>query len=88
MSESAVSCEDILGYNVRLYHPESSHRSLTRRVETDKTYYKISDKDIKNKDVKIDHETLIQVTAAVFYMYRHCSYVTNHGINNNYCVQS
>ena len=58
LSDSAVSCEDILGYNVRLYHPESKHQNLTVNVEMDKTYYKISDED---KDVKIDHETLVQV---------------------------
>ena len=58
LSESAVSCEDIIGYDVKLYHPESKHRNLTRRVETDKTYYKISDED---KDAKINHETRVQV---------------------------
>ena len=58
LSESALSCEDIIGYDVRLYHPESKHQNLTRRVETDKTYYRISDEDQK---ANIDHETYVQV---------------------------
>ena len=70
LSESAVSCEDILGYNVKLSHPESSYLSLFRHVETDKTYYKISDEDIENKGAKINHETLVQVHHSFVY-YRH-----------------
>ena len=59
LSDSAVSCEDIIGYDVLLCHPESKYRNLTRHVETDKTYYKITDKD---KEAKIDHETRVQVS--------------------------
>ena len=61
LSDSALSCEDIIGYDVRLYHPESKYQNLTRRVETDKTYYRISNED---KKANIDHETHIQVATA------------------------
>ena len=87
LSDSAVSCEDILGYNVRLYHPESKHQNLTRRVEADKTYYKISDED---KDVKIDHETLVQVQYS--FMHRHCrtmalNNVYDHDFRFKLCIE-
>ena len=56
LSNSALSCEDIIGYDVRLYHPELKHRNLTRHVMTDKTYFMVSD------DMDINrHETLVQV---------------------------
>ena len=56
LSNTALSCEDIIGYDVRLYHPESKHRNLTRYVTTDKTYFMVSD------DMDINHhETLVQV---------------------------
>ena len=57
-SDSSVSCEDIVGYDVRLYHPESEHRNVTRRVEADRTYYLIDDDD---KLANINYETLVQV---------------------------
>ena len=56
LSNTALSCEDIIGYDVRLYHPESKHQNLTRHVTTDKTYFMVSD------DMDINrHETLVQV---------------------------
>ena len=58
ISQSPVSCEDILIYDVRLYHPESKHQNLTRRIEMDKTFHKISDED---KGADINHETHVQV---------------------------
>ena len=72
LSDSAVSCEDILGYNVRLYHPESKHQNLTKHVETDKTYYKISDED------KIDHETLVQVQYSLILYMKTLHIIMNH----------
>ena len=59
LSDSAVSCEDIIGYDVRLYHPlESNHQNLTRHVKMDKIYYRISDED---KEANVNHETHVQV---------------------------
>ena len=47
---------------MRLYHPESKHQNLTRRVEMDKTFHKISDED---KGADINHETHVQVYVAL-----------------------
>ena len=58
-SDSSVSCEDIIGYDVRFYHPESEHQNVTRRVETDRTYYLISDQE--KMLANINYETLVQV---------------------------
>ena len=40
-----VSCDGISGYDVRLYHPQSAHQNLTRRVEAKGTFYVITDED-------------------------------------------
>jgi hypothetical protein len=61
LSDSALFCEDVIGYYVLLYHPESKHQNLTRHVETYKTYYKITDED---KEANINHETRVQVLLA------------------------
>ena len=58
LSDSAVSCEDIIGYDVRLSHPESKHQNLTRRVEVDKTYYRMDDED---GEAIVNHKTHVQV---------------------------
>ena len=40
-----VSCEGIIGYNVRLYNPQSPHQNVTRRVGANGTFYIIKDED-------------------------------------------
>ena len=40
-----VSCEDISGYDVRLYSPRSVYQNVTRRVVANGTYYIIKDED-------------------------------------------
>ena len=64
-----MSCEDILGYDVRLYHPESKHQNLTRHIEMDKTFHKISDED---KGADINHETHVQVCSSKSHSSSYC----------------
>ena len=52
----AVSCEGIVGYDVRLYSPQSVYQNLTRRVGANGTFY-----IIKNEDKLAVAETYVQV---------------------------
>ena len=54
-----VSCDGINGYDVRLYHPQSSQHNLTRSVNGN--FYTLKDEDrfVNN------HETLVQVTISL-----------------------
>ena len=40
-----MSCDGIIGYDVRLYSPQSVHQNLTRRVGANGTFYIIKDED-------------------------------------------
>ena len=40
-----VSREGIDGYDVRLYHPQSAHQNVTRRVGVNGTFYIVKDED-------------------------------------------
>ena len=53
-----VSCEEIIGYDVRLYHPQMDVQNVTRRVGANRTFYVIQDEDrLINKQ-----ELYVQVT--------------------------
>ena len=55
-----MSYEDISGYDVRLYHPQSVHQNVTRHVEANGTFYVITDEDKYNR-LAICNETHVQV---------------------------
>ena len=52
----AVSCEDIHGYEVRLYHPQSPHLNMTSFVGANGTFYMVDEEKLVSSD-----ETFIQV---------------------------
>lgn len=52
-----VPCEDIRGYEVRLYNPRSAHLNVTDRVGANGTYYIIVDEE----NVVSSDETFVQV---------------------------
>lgn len=55
-----VSCEGIIGYDVRLYNPQSAQQNITRSVGPSTTFYIIKDED-KQADIP---ETHVQVAIA------------------------
>ena len=52
----AVSCEDIRGYEVRLYHPQSPHLNVTDGIGANGTFYIVDVDKLVSSD-----ETFIQV---------------------------
>ena len=52
------SCEDVHGYEVRLYStsPQSSHLNMTNRVGANRTFYMVEEEKLPNS-----HETYVQV---------------------------
>ena len=57
-SPAVQSCEDIHGYEVRLYStsPQSSHPNMTNRVGANRTFYMVEEEKLPNS-----HETYVQV---------------------------
>ena len=51
-----VPCEDIRGYEVRLYHPQSAHLNMTSHVGMNGTFYIIDEEKLVSSD-----ETYVQV---------------------------
>ena len=51
-----VSCEDINGYEVRLYNPQSAHLNVTRRTGANGTFYIVDEEKLVSSD-----ETYVQV---------------------------
>ena len=51
-----VSCEEIRGYEVRLYHPQSAHPNMTSRVGANGTFYIVEEEKLVSSD-----ETYVQV---------------------------
>ena len=52
----AVSCEDIHGYEVRLYNPQSAHLNVTDHIGANRTFYIVDADKLVSSD-----ETFIQV---------------------------
>ena len=51
-----VSCEDIHGYEVRLYNPQSPDLNVTNRVGANATFYIVDEEKLVSSD-----ETNVQV---------------------------
>ena len=51
-----VPCEDIHGYEVRLFHPHLAHLNVTSRVGANGTFYIVDEEDLVSSD-----ETYAQV---------------------------
>ena len=51
-----VPCEDIHGYEVRLFYPHSAHLNVTSRVGANGTFYIVDEEDLTSSD-----ETYVQV---------------------------
>ena len=51
-----VSCEDICGYEVRLYNPRLSHLNVTNRIGANATFYIVDEEKPDSSD-----ETNVQV---------------------------
>ena len=58
------SCEDIHGYEVRLYStsPQLSHPNMTNRVGANRTFYMIEEEKLPNS-----HETYVQVAILYYF---------------------
>ena len=50
-----VSCEDIRGYEVRLYNPQSpSHRNMTSHIGANRTFYVVDqEKLVSSKEIYV-----------------------------------
>ena len=59
-----LPCDVIHGYDVRLYHPQSAHQNLTRRVGSKGTFYVIKVED--RLAVNTVEETHVQVTTVCY----------------------
>ena len=55
-----VSCEDIRGYEVRLYNSQSAHPNMTSRVGANENFYVVEEEKLVSSD-----ETYVQV--AIFW---------------------
>ena len=64
-----MSCEDIRGHEVRLYHPQSAHPNVTSRVGANENFYVVKEDNQLNSD-----ETYVQVvTVFSNNSYHHCT---------------
>ena len=54
-------CDDIHGYEVRLYHPQSAHLNMTSHVGANGTFYIVDEEKLVSSD-----ETYVQV--AIFHI--------------------
>ena len=55
-SPAVQSCEDVRGYEVRLYHPQSSRLNVTNRIGANGTFYIVDVDKLVNSE-----ETYVQV---------------------------
>jgi hypothetical protein len=55
-SPAVQSGEDIRGYEVRLYNPQSSHPNVTSRVGANRTFYMVDEEKVTNS-----HKIYVQV---------------------------
>ena len=74
-SPDALHCNNLIGFDVRLFGSPQLQQNLTRRVRSNRTYYVISDED----NLANSYETYVQVLLT--YSNPNIIYIQYHGIN-------
>ena len=81
-SPDALHCNNLIGFDVRLFGSPQLQQNLTRRVRSNRTYYVISDED----NLANSYETYVQVLLT-YYSNPNIIYIQYHGITTGpYCV--